>query len=45
MLETMEKLLLEKVKEYFEKEYISTVHAIERKYSWGTPREFEALLK
>lgn len=32
--------MLEKVKEYFEKEYISTVHAIERKYSWGTPKEF-----
>ena len=32
--------MLEKVKEYFEREYISTVRAIERKYSWGTPREF-----
>ena len=32
--------MLEKVKEYFEREYISTVRAIERKYSWGTPQEF-----
>ena len=32
--------MLEKVKEYFEREYIDTVRAIERKYSWGTPKEF-----
>ena len=32
--------MLEKVREYFEREYISTVRAIERKYSWGTPQEF-----
>ena len=32
--------MLEKVREYFEREYISTVRAIERKYNWGTPESF-----
>lgn len=32
--------MLEKVKEYFEREYIDTVRAIERKYDWGTPKSF-----
>lgn len=32
--------MLEKVREYFERQYIDTVRAIERKYDWGTPRSF-----
>lgn len=32
--------MLEKVKEYFEREYIDTERAIERKYNWGTPKSF-----
>lgn len=32
--------MLEKVKEYFEREYIDAVRAIERKYNWGTPKSF-----
>lgn len=32
--------MLEKVKEYFERQYIDTVRAIERKYNWGTPKSF-----
>ena len=32
--------VLEKVKEYFEREYVDTVRAIERKYNWGTPKSF-----
>ena len=32
--------MLEKVKEYFEREYADTVRAIERKYNWGTPKSF-----
>lgn len=32
--------MLEKVREYFESQYIDTVRAIERKYDWGTPQKF-----
>ena len=32
--------MLEKVREYFERQYIDTVRAIERKYDWGTPKSF-----
>ena len=32
--------MLEKIKEYFEREYIDTVRAIERKYNWRTPKSF-----
>lgn len=32
--------MLEKVKKYFEREYIDVVRAIERKYNWGTLKSF-----
>ena len=32
--------MLEKVKEYFERQYVDTVRAIERDYKWGTPKDF-----
>lgn len=32
--------MLEKAKEYFEREYVDCVRAIERKYDWSTPKEF-----
>lgn len=32
--------MLEKVREYFERQYNDTIRAIECDYEWGTPKEF-----
>lgn len=32
--------MIEKVKEYFEREYKDCVRAIEQKYDFGTPKDF-----